>query len=162
MNLEKEFKKAQEKKARSYGKLVSMQKRLLDEWALSRYAERGYPDFKMAYMPFLMNIPESGATNKDLAALAGVTKQAMSKVIGELEELGLVKSHYHEEDARMSIIRLTRKGMEMIVAAVDEMCKKTAEYERVVGKERLAVAMEVMWAITDYELARKKEKKSNK
>lgn len=151
MELDKKFKKAQEIKQRSYGKLIQLQKRFFDEWALARLAEHGYPHFKMAYMPVLMNIGVDGITNNELADLICVTKQAVSKVIRELEGYGLVKTELHKDDARRAKIQLTRKGKEMVIKTVEEVGKRSAEYEKLVGKEQFKQALETMFMILDYE-----------
>src|SRR5690606_23347915 len=100
MNLDKKFKEALELKKRSYGRLVQMQKRRMDGWGMEKFIEGRYADFKLAYMPFLMSIGGHGTTNKELAGKAAITKQAMSKVIRELERLGFVSSKANETDAR--------------------------------------------------------------
>lgn len=155
MNLDKEFKEALERKQKSYGRLVQMQKRIMDEWAMERFVENGYENFKLSYMPFLMNIGEHGITNKALASKASVTKQAMSKVIRELEEQGLVTSKPNKNDARSIHIELTEKGKMLVIRATSEMCGKREEYENLVGKKRFQEAIDTMYTILQYEMEKR-------
>jgi len=159
MDLEEKFRHIQEIKQRSYGKLVQMQRRLFDEWALDKFAENGYPDFKMAYLPILMNIGPEGIGNNELAEKGHVTKQATSKVIRELEKAGLVAIVMHEGDARRSHIRLTTKGKELVIHAVEEVFKRMAIYEELVGRDEFRQAMDVMYKILDYERECRERKK---
>lgn len=151
MNLNEQFIKARKLKEKNYGKLVQLQKRFFDEWALERLNQKGYVRFKLSYMAFLMNIDEHGISNKELAEKAHVTKQAMSKVMKELEKLGLVESKTHEEDARMSVISLTDKGKQMVITVVENVCEKMDEYEALVGKANFQQAMDTMFIILEYE-----------
>ena len=151
MDLDKEFARARKVKEKNYGKLVQLQKKLFDEWGLEQLKERGYPGFKMSYMAFLMNIDEGGVTNKELAMCAHVSKQAMSKAMRDLEKLRLVETRLHETDARMSIISLTDKGKQMVVAVVRSVEEKTREYERLVGAENFRRAMDTMYEIIRFE-----------
>jgi DNA-binding MarR family transcriptional regulator len=108
-----------------------------------------------------MNIGIEGVTNNYLAEVVCVTKQATSKVIRELEGYGLVQIRSHEGDARRSTIELTTKGKELVVTAVDEVFKRMAEYEKLVGKEKFHQALDTMYVIMEYEkeLWEKKRKK---
>jgi len=151
MDLDKEFKKARKLKERNFGKLVQLQKRFFDEWAMERFRQEGYKEFKMSYMAILMNIEEDGISNKELAIRAHVTKQAMSKVMKELDKLGLVESKTNEEDARMSLISLTEKGKRVVITVVENVCAKMDEYEALVGKKRFQEAMDTMYILLDYE-----------
>ena len=76
-----------ESEPKNIGRLVNMWKRFFDDWAYEELNQLGYDYFKMAYMPFIMNISETGSTNNEIAIKAKVTKQAMSKVVVQLEPL---------------------------------------------------------------------------
>ena len=151
MNIADQFLKTKKFKQKNYGKMVQIQKKLFDVWALNRLKEEGYDGFQLGYIGFLMNIEEDGITNKEMAEKVHVTKQAMSKAIKELEKLALVKIQPHESDARMSIIFLTDHGKELVVMMVRNLKEKTKEYEELVGKERFQQALETMFDIILYE-----------
>lgn len=104
-------------KKENWGKLLAISKRQFDEWATRRLSELGYEDFKMVYMPVLMNIRVEGTNNNELAAHAKVTKQAMSKVARELQEMGYIKAKTSPDDKRSTIFSLTDRGKRLVIEA---------------------------------------------
>lgn len=157
MDIDKQFANTKKFKEKNFGKLVQLQKKMFDAWALPRFKAQGYPDMQMSYVGFLMNIDEHGIINKDLAMRFHITKQAMSKAIKEMEKLELVYTVPYENDARMSIIMLTDKGKMLVIKSVENVKEKTKEYEKLVGKERFHQALDTMYEILLYE----KEKLGN-
>jgi len=151
MDLDKIFLKTLEFKKTSYGRLVSMQKRFFDEWAQEKLESNGFKDFKMSYFAILMNISLEGVTSTELAEKICVTKQASSKVIKELERQGLVHLATDEKDSRRVLIFLTKRGKELVIQATENVKKKTKEYEKLVGKEKFAEAMETMYKIMEHD-----------
>ena len=151
MDMADQFLKTKKFKQKNYGKMVQIQKKLFDVWALNRFKEEGYPDMQIGYIGFLMNIDEDGITNKEMAEKVHVTKQAMSKAIKELEKLEIVVTKPHESDARMSMIHLTDLGKKLVVTMVKNLKEKTKEYELLVGKEKFHQALDTMYEIMMYE-----------
>ncbi|MCU7547642.1 winged helix DNA-binding protein [Chitinophagaceae bacterium LB-8] len=131
----------------TWGKVISLLKRQFDNWALHELTQQGYEEFKMAYMPVLMNIHPDGITNNELARKARVTKQAMSKVIKELIELDFVVTETDSHDKRSSIIHLTEKGKKLVIDARQKVCELDKEYEELLGKEEFAVLKEQLVTI---------------
>lgn len=137
-------------KQQGWGKLLGHLKRSFDSWALSQLSLHGFEGFKMGYMPLLMNIHPEGTINNDLAKKARVTKQAMSKVVKELESLGFVESRPHCSDKRCSVIMLTTKGKKLVLQAKLRIIELEKEYEGVLGKTKFAQLKEMMAQIQDY------------
>jgi DNA-binding MarR family transcriptional regulator len=54
-------------------------------------AQNGFGDVTPAHSALLRNIGEAGARPSDLAAHADVTRQAITKLVDELERLDLVR-----------------------------------------------------------------------
>jgi DNA-binding MarR family transcriptional regulator len=98
----------------NWGRIISMLKRSFDEWATWKLRENGFEEFKMAYMPFLMNIHPDGETTTDLAIKARVTKQAMHKVMKELIKMDLITMSQNEIDKRKQMIYLTERGKYLV------------------------------------------------
>ena len=73
----------------------------------------GYTDFKMAYMPLLMNIDPDGCNEQGASEKAFITKQAMSKVVKELLERGYIETEKNYDDKRCANIFLTAKGKKL-------------------------------------------------
>lgn len=132
------------------GKLVNVWKRFFDDWAHQEFERCGYPYFKMSYMPFIMNISENGSTNNEIAHKAKVTKQAMSKVVKELTDHGLIRVEKHPSDARASMIYLTEEGKKFITQSVHCVTGLQKQYEDLIGKASLDQMMESMQKIVEH------------
>lgn len=148
--LDKKLKESHDSKERSWTKLISIMKRQMDSWATAELAKHGYEDFKLGHMPFLMNISPEGITNTELARKARVSKQAMSKVVNELFDLGYIETVEHDTDKRSSLIRLTAKGKKLVITARQAVCGVEADYERLFGKLRFEAMKDMMIRIIAY------------
>src|SRR5437764_13792518 len=104
----------------------------------------------MGYMPLLMNIHPEGITNNELAKKARVTKQAMSKVVKDLVNLGFIKTELHGSDKRSSIIYLTTKGKKFILMARNGVFDKEAEYEKLLGKSNFQLLKKQLMKIIEF------------
>jgi DNA-binding MarR family transcriptional regulator len=135
---------------RSWGRMSYQVKKAFDEWAMKELAQQGYPDFKMAYMPLLMNIGVDGNTNKDIAAKSKVTKQAMSKVVKELQDLGLIEVSQHSIDKRSVMIFLTDKGKKMVYTAKIHVKALTNEYKKIIGEKNYEIMIDSLAKIIAY------------
>ncbi len=136
--------------SRSWGRMSYQAKRVFDEWAMKELAQQGYPNFKMAYMPLLMNIGLNGNTNKEIAAKSRVTKQAMSKVVKELEDLGLIKVSQHSTDKRSVMIFFTDKGKKMVYTAKLQVKALTDEYKKIIGEKNYEIMIDSLSKIIAY------------
>lgn len=149
-DLDKQLLATQQYKERSWVKLISILKRQVDAWATAEVAKEGYDDFKLAHMPLLMNISPEGITNTELAKKARVTKQAMSKVVNELHDLGYIDTIEHDTDKRSSVIRLTVKGKKLVLAARRCVSELEAVYEQQFGKKRFEEAKDMLLQVIKY------------
>jgi len=118
-----------------WGKILNHLRRQFDSWAIERLAQKGYKGFKMTYMPVIMNIDMNGTSNNDLALRAKVTKQAMSKVIKELQKSGYISSKTDPDDKRSTIFKLTSKGQSFIWCARETVGELMDEYRKLIGKK---------------------------
>jgi DNA-binding MarR family transcriptional regulator len=136
---------------RNVGRLLRIWRRYFDDWANKKLDESGYGFFKMAYMPFIMNISPEGSTNNEIAVKARVSKQAMSKVVKQLVEHGLIRTEEHGQDARASIIFLTIKGKEFVIE-VKKRClmELDIEYRTIVGEKNYEIMLDSMLKIVEY------------
>lgn len=140
----------QQTKHRSIPKLLSHLKRHFDAWAMIEFAANGYADFKIGYMPLIMNIHPEGITNNELAKKAKVTKQAMSKVVKELIEGDYIAAETHGKDKRSSILYLTAKGKKLVLTAKDRVTELESEYEKLLGKRKLEELKEMLIQLVEY------------
>jgi DNA-binding MarR family transcriptional regulator len=139
----------------SWAKVVSKLKKQLDAHFEDVLAERGYHNFKLGYMPFLMNIDLEGITNTDLAKRFSVTKQASSKVLNELMKLRYITVTPHGKDGRSSIIFLTERGKKFVVEAKHCIDALTDEYRMLLGKKNFDNMITMLTQIIEYNAEKK-------
>jgi len=124
-----------------WGKILHHLRKQFDLWATERLAHKGYKGFKMTYMPVIMNIDPSGTSNNDLALRAKVTKQAMSKVIKELQKSGYISSKTDPNDKRSTIFKLTPRGEGLIEGAKESVSDLMDEYRKLIGKKNYDILL---------------------
>lgn len=151
--LEKELGKLAVNNNENFAKILSYLKRHFDEWCLGNLSKAGYPDMKVGYMAFLMNIGPDGITTTELAKKIRVTKQAMSKTSKELQNLGLIELTPHPDDARSSLITLTTHGMKVIIHARQKLTGLTEQYIKAVGQKKYMETLDTLNKIIQVHVA---------
>ncbi len=141
---------SENRRLRSWGKILFQLKRQFDNWAIHELNSFGYNDFKMGHMPFIMNINPEGITNNELAKIARVTKQAMSKVVKELNEFGYINVKVDLNDKRSAIIFLTDKGKKFVVVARQKVFELEERYEKLLGKKEFELLKDMLLRIAAY------------
>jgi DNA-binding MarR family transcriptional regulator len=137
-------------KVHSWGKIVTYLKRQFDFWTTEQLILHGYKNFKIAYMPVLMNVSVDGTNNNELAKRARVSKQAMSKVLKELSLHGYIKTKTDQTDKRSSIVMLTDKGKRFVIDA--RLCVKDLmdEYRKEIGKADFDETIQTLLKIIEF------------
>jgi DNA-binding MarR family transcriptional regulator len=137
-------------KIHSWGKIVTYLKRQFDFWTTEQLILHGYKNFKIAYMPVLMNVSVNGTNNNELAKRARVSKQAMSKVIKELTLYGYIKTKTDPNDKRSSIVMFTEKGKRFVIDA--RLCVKDLmdEYRKEFGKSQFDETTKTLLKIIEF------------
>jgi DNA-binding MarR family transcriptional regulator len=146
-NLDKELQKTEALSKRSWGKAVNKLKKYFDVWVAEQLHHHFVDDFKLAYMPLIMNVDIDGVTNTDLAKRAGITKQGMSQIVQELEEKKYIKIKDNPDDKRSSIIYLTDKGKDFVLTSRN--CQKDwhTELQAVLGKKKFEMVLDAMFEV---------------
>ncbi|HEY3774312.1 MAG TPA: MarR family transcriptional regulator [Solirubrobacteraceae bacterium] len=101
-------------------------------------AQNGFGDVTPAQSALLRNVGDDGARPSELAAHADVTRQAITKLVDELERLDLVRRDPDPDDGRGVIIRYTDRGRAGVAIARDRMLALERSYATQVGAERWA------------------------
>lgn len=87
--------------------------RLLDELALERIAAQpGRPRLRRSHMSLFPHIALEGTRITELAERLGVTKQAASQLVDDLEAFGVVARVADPDDARARRVVFTKQGRE--------------------------------------------------
>lgn len=85
----------------------------------------------------------------ELASLLGVTQQAASKVVLELEELGYVKRLADSADSRVRNVALTARGVGVVQRARAERSRLEARLVKQFGREAVDDARRVLVHLLD-------------
>jgi DNA-binding MarR family transcriptional regulator len=88
-----------------------------------------------AHIHITRHLPEEGARPTDLAARAGMTKQAMATLITQCEAWGMVQRESHPGDARAKRITFTSTGLAWLHAYREAVAQAQEEMRASVGTE---------------------------
>ncbi|MGA0556098.1 MarR family winged helix-turn-helix transcriptional regulator [Larkinella sp. VNQ87] len=133
-----------EVRERSLGRVMAKMKRFLGRYVEQRLTELGFTDFKASYITFLGNLEEGGITNNELAKRAGVTKQAMSKIVKLLEDDNYIYTVKDERDSRSSRIFLNERGKQLLIAVFKCTEEMRAKFHAIAGQERVEQMIDTM------------------
>jgi len=93
-------------------------------------------DIQTTQAKVLVHLDMEGTRLTELAQRAGITKQAMGKVVDALEESGYV-FRKADTDGRAKVIRFTPKGLQLLNDSNSIVNEVWQEYAQLVGEEQL-------------------------
>jgi DNA-binding MarR family transcriptional regulator len=99
---------------------------------------RKHPEATLSYTTLLSNLDTGGTTISALARRAGVTRQAASQQIADIERAGYVVRVDAPDDARAVLVKQTPKGRALLQDAIEMVGDIEAEYAAHVGVDRIA------------------------
>lgn len=92
-------------------------------------------------------IDVDGTRSIDLARRMGVTKQAVARMVKELEDEGLLTREADDADGRAALVRFTAKGLDYMTQMHKCITQVERDYDRLFGRERMTVVREALGAI---------------
>ena len=107
--------------------------------ALSNLAAGG--TLTASHIQITRHLPLSGCSLTELAARAGVTKQAMGKLVDQCMAWGLVQRLPHTHDARSVRVVFSPTGMVWLQACQAAVRQAEAEFRLAVGDEVATVVL---------------------
>lgn len=108
--------------------------RLVDEEAVRRVAAiEGAPRLRRSHTALLPHIDLEGTRVSELAHRLGVSKQAVSELIDDLEAAGVVKRSTDPEDARARRVAFTPEGRQGLLDGLAVLHRFEQELSRAVG-----------------------------
>src|SRR5512139_3449917 len=121
------------------GQLLGRLLRSFREDLYQRAQEGGYGDIREAHLQVFGAIDWAGTRLTVLAARANMTLPAMSELVDDLQRLGYLERVPDPGDRRAKLIRPTRSGRRLLVAALRAVREIEEGYAEVVGEERYAI-----------------------
>ena len=98
---------------------------------------RGYDDVRPTHGFAFVLLSHRPATVNDLAGHLGVTKQAASQLVDDLEAKGYVRRRVNPDDARSRLIELSDKGWACTRAAQAAATDAVREWTKILGAQRV-------------------------
>lgn len=118
--------------------LLAMAFRRMTDHVHARLAEEGREPLRPAHgYTFRFLADRDDATAVELAAHLGVTKQAASQIVTELEGWGYVERRPHPSDGRARAIALTPRGRAYIELATELWGEVEDQWTDLIGPRRL-------------------------
>jgi DNA-binding MarR family transcriptional regulator len=99
--------------------------------ALANLAARA--QITAAHIHITRHLALEGSRLTELAASAGMTKQAMGDLVGQCEAWGLVTREADGRDARARLVKFTATGLAWLQAFRDAVAQAEAEFRTEVG-----------------------------
>ncbi len=103
---------------------------------LRRVQELGYSDVSLSDTNLLANLDTEGTTISALARRAGVTRQAASQQVAQLERTGYVERRSSDTDGRAAVIHQTALGRALLDDALNIVEQLEDEYAEILGSTR--------------------------
>lgn len=112
--------------------------RNFEEQLTLRLQEKGFSGVKPSHFNVLRHLDAQGMRQIDLAADAGISKQAVGKMIAELVQAGFVVLVNDETDGRAKRVIYTEIGKQLIDESVSVVKHLEKEMSEVLGIEDYA------------------------
>lgn len=96
--------------------------------------EKGHPGLKLCFGQVLTLIGPSGGRIQQIAAIHDVSKQAISAIATELEELGYLQRNTDPLDARQIALTFTARGEQLIADSVISVDELAIEFAAIIGQ----------------------------
>jgi DNA-binding MarR family transcriptional regulator len=103
--------------------------------------EAGHAHIRRSHVNLTRHLDLEGTRITDLARRAAMTNAAMTELIGQCEELGLVERVSDPLDKRARVVRFTDQGLEWLEAFGRAVAVAQREMSREIGSEAMAVLL---------------------
>jgi DNA-binding MarR family transcriptional regulator len=126
-------------KRQSVAQLLFKCARLVNERAIERVNQqvKPAPPLRASHTALFPHLSSEGVRGAELAKKLGVTKQAVSQLLTELEEWGVVEQVPDPQDGRAKLVRFTAKGQRGLVQGLTVLRELEQELADKIGKRRM-------------------------
>ena len=105
---------------------------------MAELASGGFTDVTPAFSSLMPLLDATGARPSTLAQRAGITKQAISQLVRELESRGYVEQVPDSTDTRAKIVRLTKRGAALHAASAEVRLEMQSVAIAKLGKSKVS------------------------
>jgi DNA-binding MarR family transcriptional regulator len=136
-------------KHESFGRQIYLMYRYLVVWNDLLLPRFGLKHLGPSHIHLLFTIGLDGVSNSGMARSAKVSKQAMSKLVKEMLNQGLIMIHPNLQDSRCNIITLTDKGAEVLLKVREANLTLSEDFEKRLGKAKSKKLLSLMAELAD-------------
>jgi DNA-binding MarR family transcriptional regulator len=129
---------SKEEKEDNFAPALAGAGRALIATMMAKVASRGFNDVTPAFSSLMPLLDATGARPSTLAQRAGITKQAISQLVRELETRGYVEQVPDSTDTRAKIVRLTKRGVALHAASAEVRLEMQTVALAKLGKSRVS------------------------
>ena len=122
--------------------------RVLDEELEAALEDRGAAEVTPTQARAMLLVDRTGTRLTELAARAGVTKQAMMQMVDELQGAGYLRRTPDPMDGRAKMVRLTARGLRQRATARQALAAVEARIKRRLGSRRYDVLRMLLEELT--------------
>jgi DNA-binding MarR family transcriptional regulator len=133
-------------KRASVGQLLMKAGRLVNERALARLPASG-PRPRPSHTALLPHLDLEGTRMSTLAERLGITKQAVTQLVGDMEDMGLVRRVPDPSDGRAKLVVFADDGPTLLMHGMRVLMGVDAELEAALGERRYAALRSALLAV---------------
>jgi len=132
------------------GFLLAKAGQRFNELLLERFAKAGYPDVRASYGSVLVPLFARGELRLgEIASEARLSKQAMTSLVRQCEDLDLVERSRDPDDGRAFRVALTARGRRFQVVAERAMAEIDENVVAVLGVRKRNALIEALRGVMD-------------
>ena len=98
------------------GRLLSNALRQFEGRVIQLMSDAGYPQITASHIQATRHLDVAGTRLTDMARRAAMTKQSMSELVRQLEDVGLVTRRLDPDDGRARLVFFTDAGLSWLAA----------------------------------------------
>ncbi|GAB6992338.1 MarR family winged helix-turn-helix transcriptional regulator [Paenibacillus pini] len=130
--------------------LLSLTFSSLNQELHMRLNEMGFTDVRPAHGFLFQGLIPDGSTAKALVQHLGITKQAVSQMVDELEARGYVARKPHPSDGRGKLIILTERGWSVVRSKEKIYTEVEERWAKIIGHNRMKELHEDLLSIVNF------------
>jgi DNA-binding MarR family transcriptional regulator len=136
------------------GALLRVPAQAIQRRIIKELSAAGFKGLRIPHMAVLQFPGPDGVRPGTLAERAGMSKQAMNKLLRSLESLGYIVRSDALNEGRARIIRFTKRGHAMYAKTYDILFEIEREWGDELGPKRFAQLKELLFRIWESPLIR--------
>lgn len=127
------------------GRDINFLSRELSRSLMEKSVARGYKGLKLNWDTVFLNLNfREGSRLVDLAQVNGLSKQAMSQIVADIEQHGYLAKQEDPEDGRARKLKLTARGRKLVQDSLEAYEELEREYEALIGKEKIDTLKQIV------------------